>query len=79
MSFRSGRRQIDLRSDAWWMAISGVCQGVALLAMFTALKDGEVSVISPILATQPLAVFVLSRLLLRAPRGVTSGDCVCRM
>lgn len=70
LSFRSGRRQIDLSSDAWWMAISGVCQGVALLALFTALQDGDVSLISPILATQPLAVFVLSRLLLRHLEGL---------
>jgi len=45
--------------------LSGVLAGTALLCLSTALRRGDVTLVSPVLASQPLMVFILSRLLLR--------------
>lgn len=65
-----GRRRIRLGRDFWWIGLSGCFQGLALLSLFTALEQGDVSLVSPILASQPLAVFLLSRLFLRHLEGL---------
>lgn len=57
-SFRYGR-------GIPWLLIAGMCFGIATLALLHALNGAEVSTVSPILASQPLMVFVLSRLMLR--------------
>jgi uncharacterized membrane protein len=38
---------------------------VAILSLFTALVEGDVTVVTPIASSQPLIVFLLSTLLLR--------------
>ncbi len=59
------RRQLHIGNDFWWLILSGVLAGLALINLFTALDLGDVSLVSPITASQPLAVFVFSRILLR--------------
>lgn len=58
------RDRLRLGPDKGWLALSGGFAGMALLSMFSALKSGEVTLVSPIIASQPLAVFLLSRALL---------------
>lgn len=60
----SVRRRIKVSNDAGWFVLSGVLAGLATISLYTALEAGQVTLVSPISATQPLAVFVLSRLLL---------------
>lgn len=55
---------IDHRG-ALWFAVVGLCNGLAVLAMYTALKYGPVTVISPIIAGYPLVTLLLSRASLR--------------
>jgi DME family drug/metabolite transporter len=59
------RRQLHVGNDFWWLILSGMLAGLAIISLFTALNLGDVTVVSPITASQPLAVFVFSRLLLR--------------
>lgn len=61
----SVRRRLRIGPSVGWFLLSGVLTGFAVLTLFHALHVGEVSVVAPIVATQPLAVFVLSTLLLR--------------
>jgi drug/metabolite transporter (DMT)-like permease len=72
---------IDHRG-ALWFAVVGICNGLAVLAMYAALKYGPVSVVSPIAAGYPLVTLVLSRALLAKEHvgpqmigGVTSAVC----
>jgi len=65
------RRQIRLGSAWRWLVGAGVCTAVALLTLFKALEGGAVSVVGPIVAAQPLAVVVLSWLLLHSIERVT--------
>jgi drug/metabolite transporter (DMT)-like permease len=55
---RFGRR-------SWWLVLAGVLIGFAILAVYNALRRGEVSLVTPINATQPLLVLLLSSVLLR--------------
>lgn len=59
------RTRVTLGSDIGWQVLSGVLAGTALLCLSTALRRGDVTLVSPVLASQPLMVFILSRLLLR--------------
>lgn len=59
------RTQVKLGPDVGWQVLSGVLAGSALLCLSNALRRGDVTLVSPILASQPLMVFLLSRLLLR--------------
>lgn len=63
--FPTVRREVTSGNHDPWIFASGILFGAAALTVFLALSDGHVSVISPILASQPLAVFILSRLLLK--------------
>lgn len=58
------RARVKVGRDFGWLCVSGSLAGVAILALFHALELGDVSLVSPITASQPLIVFVLSRLLL---------------
>ena len=60
-----------LGKGAGWFAVSGVFQGLGLLALFGALEAGNVSLVGPIVAAQPLAVVAFSALLLRDVEAVT--------
>jgi drug/metabolite transporter (DMT)-like permease len=46
--------------DAYWFVLSGCFSGIAYLALFSALEAADISLVIPIVATQPLAVFLLS-------------------
>lgn len=59
------RRQIVLGRGIKWLVLSGVLTGVATLSLFAALRFGNVSIVSPIVASQSLFVFLLSRAILR--------------
>ena len=55
---------LDRRGIFWFMVV-GLCNGVGVLAMYAALNRGQVSVVSPLVATYPLFTLALSALFLR--------------
>lgn len=63
--FRSVRESARFKGGIRWNLLSGLLVGLAALTLYAALQRGDVSVVSPIAAMQPLAVFVLSAILLR--------------
>jgi len=54
---------IDYRGALWFAAI-GLCNGLAVLAMYGALACGPVTIVSPVIAGYPLVTLLLSRALL---------------
>jgi drug/metabolite transporter (DMT)-like permease len=58
------RRRVTWGRTAGWFALSGFFASLALIAQFNALTTGDVSVVSPIIAAQPLAVLLLSAIFL---------------
>ncbi len=50
-------------SGGWWFAVVGLCNGGAVLAMYAALAHGPVTLVAPLIATYPLAVLVLERII----------------
>lgn len=65
------RNQIRVGSAWGWLVVAGACLAGALLALFEALDGGNVSVVGPIIAAQPLAVVGLSWALLHNIERVT--------
>jgi len=63
---------LSRRGVVWFMAV-GFCNGAGMLAMYAALGRGQVSVVSPLVATYPLFTLALSALFLREER---FGPCV---
>jgi drug/metabolite transporter (DMT)-like permease len=55
---------LDRRGVLWFAAV-GICNGAGVLAMYAALARGQVSVVSPLVATYPLFTLALSALFLR--------------
>ena len=55
---------VDRRGVLWFMSV-GACNGVGILAMYAALARGQVSVVSPLVATYPLFTLALSAMFLR--------------
>jgi drug/metabolite transporter (DMT)-like permease len=55
---------LDRRGTLWFMIV-GICNGLGVLAMYAALNHGQVSVVSPLVATYPLFTLALSALVLR--------------
>jgi drug/metabolite transporter (DMT)-like permease len=55
---------LDRRGVLWFMLV-GFCNGLGVLAMYAALNRGQVSVVSPLVATYPLFTLALSALFLR--------------
>jgi uncharacterized membrane protein len=62
---RPMRASIRFGRAAWWLVASGALIGFAILGVYQALSRGEVSLVTPINATQPLIVLLFSALLLR--------------
>jgi drug/metabolite transporter (DMT)-like permease len=56
------------RRGALWFAAVGVCNGLAVLAMYAALGRGPVALVSPLVASYPLATLLLSLAFLRQER-----------
>jgi drug/metabolite transporter (DMT)-like permease len=48
-----------------WFALSGLLNGLAVILMYEGLRQGSVTVVSPIVASYPIFTFLLSGLLLR--------------
>jgi len=55
---------LNRRGVLWFVSV-GACNGVGILAMYAALARGQVSVVSPLVATYPLFTLALSALFLR--------------
>ena len=55
---------IDRRGVPWFFG-AGLCNGMAVLAMYQALNGGAVSIVSPLVATYPLFTLALSAAFLR--------------
>ena len=58
---------LNRRGVLWFIAV-GLCNGAGMLAMYAALARGQVSVVSPLVATYPLFTLALSALFLREER-----------
>src|SRR5712671_644215 len=58
---------LSRRGILWFVAV-GFCNGLGVLAMYAALNAGQVSVVSPLVATYPLFTLALSVLFLREER-----------
>lgn len=63
--FRPVRRRFRLGRDGGWLILSGALMGTATLLLFHALARGDVSLVAPVIGTQPLFVMVFSAILLR--------------
>ena len=59
------RRNLRFGRSTYWFMLGGALSSLALLSEFRALQTGDVSTVSPIVASQPLAVLVLSSIFLR--------------
>jgi drug/metabolite transporter (DMT)-like permease len=64
---RGPREATDRRAAPWFVA-TGLLNGGSVFLMYVALARGQVSTVSPIVATYPLFTLVLSMLLLRQDR-----------
>ena len=62
-----GAAPLNRRGVLWFVAV-GFCNGAGLLAMYAALARGQVSVVSPLVATYPLFTLALSAMFLREER-----------
>jgi drug/metabolite transporter (DMT)-like permease len=51
----------------WWIAV-GLCNGLAVLCMYAALRHGPVILVAPLVSTYPLITLLLSSLFLRQER-----------
>jgi drug/metabolite transporter (DMT)-like permease len=58
---------LDRRGVLWFMVV-GICNGLGMLAMYAALNRGQVSVVSPLVATYPVFTLALSAMFLREER-----------
>jgi drug/metabolite transporter (DMT)-like permease len=65
LSVPGARKKIKLGRGLGWLVATGVFGGGGVLLFFHALERGDVAIVSPIVAGQPLLVFLLSRLMLR--------------
>jgi drug/metabolite transporter (DMT)-like permease len=56
------------RRGALWFAVVGLCNGSAVLSMYSALGCGPVALVSPLIVTYPLVTLLLSSKFLRRER-----------
>jgi transporter family protein len=70
------RGKLTAGNKSWWFVLSGVLQGLGFFGLYSALQRGDVSLVAPILAAQPLAVFLLSRLFIRHLEGLNPGTVI---
>jgi uncharacterized membrane protein len=64
-AFPSVRSRFQLSGGAGWLVLSGALMGAAILLLFHALARGDVSLVAPVIGTQPLFVMVMSAMFLR--------------
>lgn len=65
------RSRVRFGDGAPWFALGGLLAGAAVLAQFHALRTGDVSVVSPIVAAQPIFVLLLSAAFLKDVETIT--------
>lgn len=65
------RHRVSFGRGTAWFAGGGFLAALAVLTQFHALNAGDVSVVSPIVASQPLFVLVLSMIMLRGVEKLT--------
>jgi len=72
---------IDRRGALWFAAV-GLCNGLAVFAMYGALASAPITVVSPLISGYPLVTLLLSRIFLtkkdvgpQLMAGVTSAVC----
>jgi drug/metabolite transporter (DMT)-like permease len=74
---RNGRAAPPFRAQgALWFSTVGMCNGAAVVLLYSALQRGSVGLVSPLVATYPLVTLVLSRAFLRQARvgvGLAAG------
>ncbi len=70
------RAPVRLSQSSGWFVLNGVLLGTAQLALLFALSTGDLSVVSPIVASQPVIVVVLGALVLRDVERVRWGSLV---
>jgi drug/metabolite transporter (DMT)-like permease len=63
---RQGAFLVDAPASGWlWFGITGICNGLATLSMFAAVRHGPITLVAPIVATFPLVTVALSTLMLK--------------
>jgi drug/metabolite transporter (DMT)-like permease len=60
---RAGRARLTAR-NLWWFGVTGLLNGGAVLALYTALTMAPVSTVAPLVATYPLVTALVSALVL---------------
>jgi drug/metabolite transporter (DMT)-like permease len=56
------------RAGRLWFGCVGACNGLGVLALYSALARGPVLVVSPLVATYPLVTLAFAAILLRSAR-----------
>jgi drug/metabolite transporter (DMT)-like permease len=54
--------------DRLWFAATGLCNGLSALALFSAVRNGPITLVAPLLAIYPLVTLLLTSILLRHVR-----------
>ena len=49
----------------FWFAVTGICNGLSLLTLFAAVRNGPITLVAPLLAVYPLVTVILSALFLK--------------
>lgn len=65
---RRAETRVYTQRGVLWFALTGLLNGAAVLALYTALGSGTVNLVSPIVATYPVFTLVLNALVLRQER-----------
>ena len=52
----------------FWFAVTGICNGLSLLSLFAALRNGPITLVAPVAAIYPLVTVLLSAMVLRHVR-----------
>lgn len=66
------RSQVRLGPGVKFFAVSGVFSAAAVLSVIRAFETGDVSVVTPITASQPLPILILSAIFLRGVERITA-------
>jgi drug/metabolite transporter (DMT)-like permease len=56
------------RPGRFWFAVTGVCNGLSALTLFSAVRHGPITLVAPIVAIYPLVTLLLSAITLRHVR-----------
>ena len=55
---------IPVRS--WWFAVTGISNGLSVLTLFAAVRNGPITLVAPLVAVYPLVTVLLSFPVLRS-------------